>query len=269
MKRLLLGLIAAIVLATTHAFAADLWAPPPMPYKAPPPPPTPAWDWTGFYLGIDVGAAWATDTVSPTVADPTGPTGTFPRSNKLSTSGPLGGATIGFNYQLSSFVFGIEGDIGALALANSVADSGSGSLVEIDSINNGWYGDATGRLGFAFGPALIYGKGGWAYFGGQGSTTTGAPGYSVTQTGSFTGWTYGGGLEYRLGGPWSAKIEYLHFAFGTKDASLTAVTAAPVGTVYPYANALSVDTVKFGLNYKFGMGPRAPLYPSGPIFTRD
>jgi outer membrane immunogenic protein len=267
MKRLLLGLIAAIVLATTHAFAADLWAPPPMPYKAPPPPPTPAWDWTGFYLGIDVGAAWATDTVSPTIDD--GGTAVFPRSNKLSTSGPLGGATIGFNYQLSSFVFGVEGDFGGLAIASSVADPGSGTLAEIDSINNGWYGDATGRLGFVWGPALLYGKGGWAIFNGQASTTTALAGYSATQSGSFTGWTYGGGLEYRLGGPWSAKVEYLHFAFGTKDASLTAVTAAPVGTVYPYANALSVDTVKFGLNYKFGMGLLAPLYPSGPIFTRD
>ena len=95
------------------------------------------------------------------------------------------------------------------------------------------------------------------------------PVITATQSGSFTGWTYGGGLEYRLGGPWSAKIEYLHFAFGTKDASLTAVTAAPIGTVYPYANALSVDTVKFGLNYQFGMGPVAPFYPSGPIFTKD
>jgi outer membrane immunogenic protein len=264
MKRLLLGLIAAIVLATTHAFAADLWAPPPMPYKAPPPPPTPAWDWTGFYLGIDVGAAWATDTVSPTVDDPTGPTGTFPRSNKLSTSGPLGGATIGFNYQLSSFVFGVEGDFGGLAIASSVADPGSGTLAEIDSVNNGWYGDATGRLGFVWGPALLYGKGGWAYFNGQGSTTTTVAGFTATQTGAFTGWTYGGGLEYRLGGPWSAKVEYLHFAFGTKDASITDTAG-----VLPYANALSVDTVKFGLNYKFGMGPLAPLYPSGPIFTRD
>ncbi len=265
MKRLLLGLIAAIVLATTHAFAADLWAPPPVPYKAPPPP-TPAWDWTGFYLGIDVGAAWATDTVSPTnSADP----GTFPRSNTLSTSGPLGGATIGFNYQLSSFVFGVEGDFGAMALASSIADPGS-AIAEIDSINNGWYGDATGRLGFAFGPALLYGKGGWAIFGGQGSTTTTFGGYSATQSGNFTGWTYGGGLEYKLGGPWSAKIEYMHFAFGTKDASLTAVTATPVGTVYPYANSLSVDTIKFGLNYTFGMGPLTPLCcaPSGQIFTK-
>jgi len=102
---------------------------------------------------------------------------------------------------------------------------------------------------------LLYGKAGWAFYNGQASTTTTLAGYSSTQSGNFAGWTYGGGLEYRLGGPWSAKIEYLHFAFGTKDASLTAVTAAPVGTVYPYANALSADTVKFGLNYQFG-GPR-------------
>jgi outer membrane immunogenic protein len=257
MKRSLLALIAATVLATTHAFAADLWAPPPMPYKAPPPV-APAWGWTGFYLGADVGAAWATDTVSPTVADG----GTFPRSNKLATSGPLGGATIGFNYQLSSFLLGIEGDLGALAIANSKADLGGST--EVDFINNGWYGDATGRLGFVWGPALLYGKGGWAYFNGQGSTTTAIPGFTATQTGAFTGWTYGGGLEYRLGGPWSAKIEYLHFAFGTKDASLTSGAG-----VFPYANALSVDTVKFGLNYQFGLGPVAPYLPSGPIFTRD
>jgi outer membrane immunogenic protein len=261
MKRLLLGLIAVTILATTHAFAADLWAPPPMPYKAPPPPPvTPAWDWTGFYLGIDVGAAWATDTVSPTVDDG----GTiYPRSNKISTSGPLGGATLGFNYQLSSFLFGVEGDIGALALANSAADPGFAG--EFDSINNGLYGDATGRLGFVWGPALLYGKGGWAFFDGQGSTTL-ATATATTQTGMFTGWTYGGGIEYRLDGPWSAKIEYLHFAFGTKDASLTDLVG-----VIPYANALSVDTVKFGLNYKFGMGPLGPLccQPSGPIFTKD
>ena len=257
MKRSLLGLIAAIVLATTPAFAADLWAPPPMPYKAPPPA-APIWDWTGFYLGVDVGAAWASDTVTPLIDDG----GTFPRSNKLSTSGPLGGATLGFNYQLSSFLFGIEADIGALALANSAADPGSGLLAETDSINNGWYGDATGRLGFVWGSALLYGKGGWAFFNGQASTT--APGFTATGTGMFTGWTYGGGIEYRLGGPWSAKIEYMHFAFGTKDASI----ADAVG-VFSYANSLSADTVKFGLNYKFGIGPLAPLYPSGPIFTKD
>jgi outer membrane immunogenic protein len=254
MKRLLPGLIAAIVLATTHAFAADLWAPPPVPYKAPPPVAPPVWSWTGFYLGLDVGAAWATDSVLPTVLDP-GTGATYPRSNGLSTSGPLGGATIGFNYQLSSFVFGVEGDIGVLAIANSKADLGSGSLLEVDNINNGWYGDATGRLGFVWGPALLYGKGGWAYFNGQGSTTTTVAGFTSTQTGAFTGWTYGGGLEYRLGGPWSAKVEYLHFAFGTKNASL-----ADVGGVFPYANALSVDTVKFGLNYQFGWMPQMPVF---------
>jgi outer membrane immunogenic protein len=260
MKRSLFAVVAIIVLSATRAFAADLWAPPPMSYKAPPPVAPPVWSWTGLYLGVDVGAAWATDTVTPLIDDG----GTFPRSNSLSASGPFGGATAGFNYQLGSLLLGIEGDIGYLAIANSSADPGS-SLGGVDSINNGWYGDATGRLGFVWGPALLYGKGGWALFNGQASTTAALAGFTATQTGTFSGWTYGGGLEYRLGGPWSAKIEYLHFDFGTKDASLTNT----VGTVLPYANALTVDTVKFGLNYQFGLAPLAPLYPSGPIFTRD
>jgi outer membrane immunogenic protein len=257
MKRSLFAVIALVVLSATRAFAADLWAPPPISYKAPPPVAPPVWGWTGFYLGVDMGAAWASDTVSPVFDD----TGTFPRSNKLPTSGPLGGATAGFNYQFGSFLLGIEGDVGALAIANSNSDPGF--VGEIDSINNGWYGDATGRLGFVWGPALLYGKGGWALFDGHASTT--AAGFTATQTGTFSGWTYGGGLEYRLGGPWSAKIEYLHFDFGTKNALLTDTA----GTVFPYANALTVDTVKFGLNYQFGLAPLAPLYPSGPIFTRD
>jgi outer membrane immunogenic protein len=252
MKRSLFAVIAVVVLSATPAFAADLWAPPPppMPYKALPPPVTPAWDWTGFYLGLDVGAAWTTDSISPLVSDG----GPFPRTNQLSTVGPLGGATVGFNYQLSSFLFGVEGDIGALGIGNSKVDQPG--FPEVDTINNGWYGDATGRLGFVWGSTLLYGKGGWAFFNGQASTTTTAPGFTVSQTGMFTGWTYGGGLEYRLGGPWSAKIEYLHFAFGTRDASLTGAAG-----VFPYANTLSADTVKFGLNYKFGVGPMAPYFP--------
>jgi outer membrane immunogenic protein len=239
MKRSLFGIAAIAAMIGTPALAADM-----MPLKAPPV--TPVWGWTGFYIGGDAGAACATDTVSPLVADG----GTFPRSNKLSTSGILGGATAGFNYQFNSLLIGIEGDLGAMEIGGSKADPLGAT--EIDNLNNGLYGDVTGRVGFVWGSALLYGKGGWAYYNGQASTTTGLAGYSVTQSGNFTGWTYGGGLEYRLGGPWSAKIEYLHFAFGTRDASITAVTAAPVGTVYPYANGLSADTVKFGLNYQFG-----------------
>jgi outer membrane immunogenic protein len=259
MKRLLLGLIAATVLATTHAFAADLWAPPPMPYKAPPPVAPPVWSWTGFYLGLDVGAAWATDAVSPLVDD--GGT-VFPRTNSISTSGPLGGATAGFNYQFGSFLLGVEGDIGVLAIANSKPDLALAG--ETDSINDGMYGDATGRVGFVWGPALLYGKGGWAFFNGRADTTL--IGFSSTQTNYFTGWTWGGGAEYRLGGPWSAKVEYLHFMFGTQDSTLTSLAT---GDVFPYGNKLTVDTVKFGLNYQFGMSPMAPFYPSGPIFTKD
>jgi outer membrane immunogenic protein len=235
MKRSLFGIAAIAAMIGTPALAADM-----MPYKAPPPV-TPVWSWTGFYIGGNAGAAWATDTVSPLVSDG----GTFPRSNKLSTSGVLGGATAGFNYQFSSLLIGIEGDVGAMEIGGSKADPLGGT--EVDNLNNGLYGDVTGRLGFVWGSALLYGKGGWGLYNGQGSTTSGLAGFTVTQTGTFSGKVYGGGLEYRLGGPWSAKVEYLHFAFGTKDAALTSGAG-----VFPYANALSADTVKIGLNYQFG-----------------
>src|SRR5580658_5993253 len=96
MKRSLFGIAAIAAMIGTPALAADM-----MPYKAPPPA-TPVWGWTGFYIGGDAG--------------------TFPRSNKLSTTGVLGGATAGFNYQFSSFLLGIEGDIGAMEIGGSKAD---------------------------------------------------------------------------------------------------------------------------------------------------
>jgi outer membrane immunogenic protein len=238
MLRKLLGVVGVssllIAAPLSTASAAD------MPLKAPPPPPAPVWSWTGFYIGADIGGAWATDVVSPTIADG----GTFPRSNNINTNGVLGGGTAGFNYQFSSFLVGVEGDIGYMALGGFKADALGGT--EVDNINSGLYGDATGRAGVIFGNALLYGKGGWAFFNGQANTTTGIAGFTVGNSGTFSGWTAGGGLEYKLSPALSAKFEYMHFNFGTQTATLTGAAG-----VFPYTNVLTVDSVKMGLNYQF------------------
>ena len=62
--------------------------------------------------------------------------------------------------------------------------------------SGGLYGDLTGRLGYAFGPALVYAKGGFAFFDGEAKVTI--AGDTSTATNTFTGWTLGGGLEYAL-----------------------------------------------------------------------
>jgi outer membrane immunogenic protein len=235
-KQLMIG-IATLLALSGAAAAADL----PTRKGPPPPPPPPIFTWTGFYLGADVGGAWALDRVSPTIADG----GTFPRHNTLSPGGIFGGATIGYNYQIGNIVLGAEGDGGYMNIQKSKPDVLGGT--EVDHLQSGAYGDITGRLGYSFfDRALVYAKGGFAVYGGEAHTTTGIAGFTVNDTGTFTGWTIGGGLEYKIDAAWSIKGEYQYFNFGSQNATLTGAPG-----VFPYKNELSINTVKFGINYKF------------------
>ncbi len=87
---------------------------------------------------------------------------------------------------------------------------------------------------------------------------------AASGTGNSTGWTVGGGLEYALGGGWSAKGEYLYFDtgedrnatifynYGAQRSSLTAHSAGDTGHV-----------VRFGVNYKWGGG-----YGKAPVVAK-
>lgn len=250
MKKLI-GLVAIGALIAGPAMAADMN----MPLKAPPAPIAPVPSWTGFYIGADVGGVWARDVVSPTVADG----GVFPRSNTLNPSGVFGGGTLGYNWQINNFLLGVEGDVGGMGISSSKADLGTGT--EVDFLSTGVYGDVTGRVGVIWNQALFYFKGGWAAFGGHATTTTGVAGFASTNSPAFTaGWTAGGGVEYMLTPQWSVKVEYLHFDFGTENAALTGVCCGAAPGPFPYANKLTADSVKAGVNYHFNWG--------GPIATR-
>jgi outer membrane immunogenic protein len=243
MKRIVapLAVIGLSLGFSAAASAADLGpGPGPAPIYTKAPVMAAPWTWEGFYLGVDGGGVWGRDVVSPTIADG----GTFPRTNTLRSTGAFGGGTLGYNFQRGPLVFGVEGDLGYMGIGKTLPDVLGGT--EIDQINSGLYGDATGRLGFAVDRVLFYGKGGFAFFDGKGSTTTGIPGFTVANTGNFTGWTAGGGVEYKIASGWSAKAEYLHFDFGSENASLTGAAG-----VFPYNNKLTADTVKIGVNYNF------------------
>jgi outer membrane immunogenic protein len=100
MKKLLAGcLVAGALLAAQSAGAADLSVAPL--YKAPPAPPsllTPAYNWTGLYFGVNGGGGWGRSWWS---GNATG----------VNVSGGLIGGTVGYNWQTSNVVLGVEGDV--------------------------------------------------------------------------------------------------------------------------------------------------------------
>src|SRR5829696_6889709 len=97
MKKILLASVALFGFAGAAA-AADLLmrAAPPAPIIAA----APIFTWTGFYVGVNAGFGWSDDDFdSVDLADDD------------NDGGFVGGAQVGYNYQIGSFVVGLEGDI--------------------------------------------------------------------------------------------------------------------------------------------------------------
>ena len=96
MKRASAGWVAlSLLLCASGAMAADLSVAPL--YKAPPAT-APAYDWSGFYAGVNGGGGWGHSWWN---ANATG----FP------VSGGQVGGTAGYNWQLGGVVLGVEGDL--------------------------------------------------------------------------------------------------------------------------------------------------------------
>ncbi|OJU24977.1 MAG: hypothetical protein BGN91_09415 [Nitrobacter sp. 62-13] len=219
MKKILLASVAIIGLsAIVPAQAADLAA---RPYtKAPAYMPAPIYNWTGFYIGGHVGGAFGGD---DNVVAPNGTDGVF-----------MGGVQVGYDTQFSpNWVFGLEANYSFLDTGSFFANRGLGSV--------------TGRLGYTWGPALLYVKGGYGWA--DSRFTNG-----FTGSGGRDGYTVGGGLEYLFTQNWSGKIEYQYYDFG----NVTYLT--PTFVVGGFRN--DEHTIKVGLNYRFNWGaPTAPLAP--------
>ncbi len=234
-KTLTATVIVALLGAAGATNAADIYAPgyKDGPYVAYP-------NWTGYYIGAHIGGAWAaadfTDlNVFPNVA--------FNRES----SGIFGGGQIGYNYQLGNLVIGPEVDIGGIGLSGSTVEVGG--LGAVSSVSSGFYFDITGRLGYAWGPALAYAKGGYAYYGG--SLSVNEVGIGSVSHSDLSGWTVGGGLEYKFNPAWSVKAEYQYFEFQTNQLGIQADDSV-------WDNTFSAQTFKVGANYHF-CAPYQPL----------
>ena len=124
--------------------------------------------------------------------------------------------------------------------------------------NNNQLGSVTGRLGYTWGPALLYAKGGYAWRDDPniGVSVAGAPTAFTTNGDRNNGYTVGAGLEYMFAPNWSAKAEYQYYNFGD-----TTFTPADPPRVVGARFRDDEHTAKVGINYRFGWGgPAAPRY---------
>jgi outer membrane immunogenic protein len=223
------GVAAMALLATSFsAQAADI----PRPVYKGPRSVVAYYNWTGFYLGVNGGYGWGTsDWDAPIVS--------------VKPKGWMAGGTLGFNYQMGSFVWGLEGDFDWADVADSTA---CGAFV--CETKNTWLATARGRLGYAFDRWLPYFTGG-AAFGRVAASSTNPAATGASDT--LTGWTIGGGLEYAFLGNWSAKVEYLYVDLGNFNCGVACSPAVLNNDV-----SFKENVVRAGINYKF----------SGPIFSR-
>jgi outer membrane immunogenic protein len=225
------------------ASAADLPTKAPV-YKAPL---FAAYNWSGFYLGIEGGAAWGRSQVIS--ADSSFNPG-LPITNPFDISGGLFGGTIGYNWQVSNWVFSAEGDISWISKKGTANDISPFTTTWTNTTNERWLG--TGRLRVGFTPVdrwLVYATGGFAVASVESTVTTvSSLVYSETQT--RWGWTVGGGVEAALNQNWSVKLEYLFVDLQNKT-YFSPDIATPDGTLLTRTVTLNDNIVRAGVNYKF------------------
>jgi outer membrane immunogenic protein len=249
------SLISSIALATSivagSAMAADL---PRAAYKAPPV--TPIFSWTGIYIGVHAGAGWG-------LKEETFTTAILRNENQYSVTGFLGGAQVGFNYQVGSWVWGAEAQFSWSDLDGKDSCIAASPVALINCHTKvDWLGTAAARLGFVVDRALIFVKGGGAWVHDKYDTTAfTAPFTNIHVDDTRWGWMFGTGIEYAFFGNWSAKVEYDYLDFGTK--TVTFAGLASLGLTAPN-DAVDIrqriHLVKFGLNYRFGAGPVVANY---------
>jgi len=247
--KVMLSAAAVLLAGVSAASAADLAA---RPYaKAPVAPVVAIYNWTGFYIGGQVGYDWRRDDNTERLASSGLPDGWNANSKP---AGVVGGLHAGYLFQSGAFVAGLEGDIEGANIHGSGLYRFNGGAPITDHIDSktDWQGSVRGRLGFASNNWLLYATGGLAFANFEHTYVTGVSGPPVTSfSATRAGWTLGAGAEYGFGPNWRARVEYRYTDYGT-------LTNA--GTQFDIQDQRITDNaVRVGVSYRFG-GPVVAKY---------
>jgi outer membrane immunogenic protein len=236
--RSFLSSVAALLAWSAAAAAADMPAQPAAPAVA-----APVYSWGGLYGGINTGGAWGPMHWQYDVVPPA--------SISHQVSGGFGGFQAGYNFQIASFVLGVEGDYD---FTNINATSLCLNPFFICHSKVRGIADIAGRIGYAWNRVLFYAKGGeaWAF-----NRYESLSSFSTTAgTETRSGWLGGVGVEYAYDPCWSVKAEYNYLDFGTKTVTRHNANGSLAASIDVSQN---LNIAKVGINYKFG-GPLVAKY---------
>jgi outer membrane immunogenic protein len=221
MKRLIVATV-ALAAMTASSFAADI-RPSRMEMAPVRGPAILPFNWGGWYAGVNLGGGWANDSVD----------------------GIVGGAQIGFNWQMNQIVFGVEADIQGTSMSGSRVVVGGG-ITASETQNLDWFGTFRGRIGYAVMDRwLPYFTIGMAYGGRSVSgTATGAVTGAYSASWTDVGLAIGVGVDYAINPAWTARLEYLYVNIPGRT-----ITYVP-GVTVAYGD-LDASIFRGALNYRF------------------
>jgi outer membrane immunogenic protein len=235
-------------------------------------------NWSGFYVGGDIGAAFQHRSGALNFFQ--NESGTHIDdliSRSQGGSSLIGGAYTGFNWQFApSWVAGIEGDWQWLhsghsfchqiqRSSDSCSESNTNRGFEAVSDETHWIATVRGRLGWTFDRTMIYGTGGAAFADvrtslavsclNDGCGDSGSKNATSAQSSTHkTGWVAGAGIEWLLTQNWMIRAEYLHTDLGNASNTLFLAVGncdgGPCGV--SWSRDIHYDVVRVGVGYKFG-----------------
>jgi opacity protein-like surface antigen len=269
-----IGAIAATGVASAADKPVKVYA------KAPPPVAAAVYNWSGFYAGVNAGAAWGSyDPATSTVPGGhlTRPANTSAVSGaglqSINPKGFTGGEQYGYNWQSGSFVLGVEADLNYLHL-NGAANSGAvayppnpGNFFVVSSYaHSDWLLTLRPRAGYAANNWLFYATGGLAVTNIKGDflfTDNFGATQSAAMNANSLGYAVGGGVEWGATDRLSLKAEYLHIGFGRTFAGQTASNIS--NQVFNQSEDLNANIVRLGLNYRFGASNPLSSFAAMPV----
>jgi outer membrane immunogenic protein len=275
MKKLLFGSAAIVGLNMLgSALAAD------MPVKARPAPPVAEYNWSGCYVGGNVGwkqgrfrerADTAAGTATATGFAPVPFVADSVDLGRIRDSSGIAGGEAGCRWQVRDhWVVGLEGDFEWQNIRDSsvLATVGTGRSVfvigDIFGVRSRWQSSVRGTVGYSWDRWLGYVTGGVAFTDVKMDanfipTLSGGilfPQSFGSESKTLVGGTVGGGVSYALSQNWTLGAEYRYTAYKSEDFSLGTVAAICFNAVTCSATAatghlrLRTQEVLLKLDYK-------------------